>query len=881
MKQVSKRILSFLMALCLLTSLVPAAFAADSELKSAADRDGFPYFWQEATVTGTSVDKTFTKPQDYKDGRNAYMAVKAEDTVRYVAADTEGGLAFEYWAPEVSSYQVALVQPVLDGGYAHITTSISGSGPYTLTYTATLKMSDQMAEVAAVNKDDSNMGNMKFVCYIADPYLATLDGSGSLDVRTSGIFQETGKRTKTDDGYAVEFELVDDWNDGTTENVKNKLKKEMEITASISVTYEELANVLNEGYLYTHGWIELTYGSSGENIPGFNDDNDGNGALSKVIVPANQYKLKVISPGSLEITVNDGQDPISGAQVTITWVNSVDGTEITREGNTNNNGKITFDNIPCGAYKVDVSYTDNQKNEYQKSVTYTVDNREAKLTVSLQKAAGGGILNTAVEGNQSASADNLEYAVDSSEVSSGQKVLIKLKVDEEQETNNQAVQMVNRYGTTEEKRGETVFTDFVDATLTKQVNNESPEAIKEAEGVIQIHIPLSQELMALIEKYDLNVYNTQVYRAHDVGGGTTLEQLTKSNSGADGTYYITSYGQDSMTQYYAVISTQKFSVYGFAIPIPTDSGHGGDGGGTSDTRYPVNTTENGSGTISSSHDKAAEGTRVTITVKPDEGYRLGSLTVTDKNGKKIAVTAKGDGIYTFIMPDSKVEVKANFVLAIATPEETGVADWLNTTDHTAYMVGYDSGIFGPDDNVTRGQVAQMFYRLLKNQNVTITATFQDVPADAWYAEAVHTLASIGIVAGVGNGRFEPDRAITRAEFSAIAVRFAKEAAEHPVSFQDVPESYWAYEYISTAAAYGWVTGVGNDLFAPYDNITRAQAAVIVNRMTGRLADQVAIDAGEGTRFPDVAKTHWAWYDIIEATTTHDYTKSNSTETWKD
>lgn len=322
--------------------------------------------------------------------------------------------------------------------------------------------------------------------------------------------------------------------------------------------------------------------------------------------------------------------------------------------------------------------------------------------------------------------------------------------------------------------------------------------------------------------------------------------------------------------------------YALPIDVVNNSGSGGGSSGSGDTRYPIDVSDGIThGNVTTNYDRTTEGTRVTITVKPEDGYRLNSLTVTDKEGNRIEVTANADGTYSFIMPDSGVEVKANFAPAIADPEDTGVADWLNTEDHVAYMVGYSSGSFGPNDNVTRAQVAQMFYRLLRNQNITATTTFKDVPADAWYAQAVNALASLGIVAGVGNGNYEPERAITRAEFCAIAVRFTNKMAEGTQKFADVPETYWAHDYIDTANAYGWVTGYGNGNFGPYDHITRAQAAVIINRMTGRLADRAAIDAGAGSQFPDVSKTFWARYDVIEASTTHDYTKHNGMETWKD
>lgn len=176
----------------------------------------------------------------------------------------------------------------------------------------------------------------------------------------------------------------------------------------------------------------------------------------------------------------------------------------------------------------------------------------------------------------------------------------------------------------------------------------------------------------------------------------------------------------------------------------------------------------------------------------------------------------------------------------------------------------------------------MFYNLLLDQNIPTTVRFEDVPDSAWYADAVHALASLGMIGGTGNGRFEPDRAITRAEFSAIATRFAKQTTAARTSFADVPETHWAYQYINVAAAYGWVSGYGGNLFGPNDQITRAQAATMVNRMLGRLCDKAAIDRGEGRSFPDVTDAHWAWYQIGEAATEHGFTISEDylSEIWQ-
>lgn len=219
-------------------------------------------------------------------------------------------------------------------------------------------------------------------------------------------------------------------------------------------------------------------------------------------------------------------------------------------------------------------------------------------------------------------------------------------------------------------------------------------------------------------------------------------------------------------------------------------------------------------------------------------------------------------------------------LTPASPDETGVAKLLNTDEHKLFMIGDDKGMFRPGDSITRAEVAQMFYRLLRDQNVAITKTFADVKENAWYATAVGVLASSGIINGTSETTFEPSRAITRAEFTAICTRFAK-AASGSVSFTDVSVNHWAYGAISTAVSYGWVRGDGTGKFNPDAKITRAEAAAIVNRVLGRLGDSAAIKAGEGKRFPDVSESFWGFIDIVEATTDHDYRfdASRQNETW--
>lgn len=264
---------------------------------------------------------------------------------------------------------------------------------------------------------------------------------------------------------------------------------------------------------------------------------------------------------------------------------------------------------------------------------------------------------------------------------------------------------------------------------------------------------------------------------------------------------------------------------------------------------------------------APVGNIVTVELEPEPGFTIRYLFVVDDDGQLVDLTVTGEDTYSFVMPRGGVSVMSGFRKVLADPEDTGVSQTLITEQHMAFMKGDDKGNFRPDDSITRAEVAQMFYRLLQDRTVTELVEFSDVPADAWYAQAVGTLAGLGIVNGVGDGRFAPERQITRAEFAVLCARFA-DKWETGTEFADVPADHWAYDEISTAAAYGWINGIGNDLFAPERQITRAEAAALTNRVLGRLGDIVAIQKGAGREFPDVTGQHWAYGEIAEAATDH-------------
>lgn len=217
----------------------------------------------------------------------------------------------------------------------------------------------------------------------------------------------------------------------------------------------------------------------------------------------------------------------------------------------------------------------------------------------------------------------------------------------------------------------------------------------------------------------------------------------------------------------------------------------------------------------------------------------------------------------------------------ADPDDTGVSDWLNTKDHLAYLAGYPGGTFGPDQNMTRAEAAQMFYNLLLEKDVEITVEFEDVPADAWYAKPVNTLASLGILSGVGNGRFDPERSITRAEFTVIAMKFANTSGGGVNIFSDVNEDDWFYSAVVDSTQYGWINGYPDGTFRPEATISRAEVTVIVNHMLGRAADRPYVIAHEEelNTFGDVNRGHWGYFHVAEATNAHEYHTEDGTESW--
>ncbi|MDO5028742.1 MAG: S-layer homology domain-containing protein [Bacillota bacterium] len=206
--------------------------------------------------------------------------------------------------------------------------------------------------------------------------------------------------------------------------------------------------------------------------------------------------------------------------------------------------------------------------------------------------------------------------------------------------------------------------------------------------------------------------------------------------------------------------------------------------------------------------------------------------------------------------------------------------------HQGYFKGYEDLSFRPENKMTREEVAVMFSRLLEGRDLDesiFSQQFSDVESDRWSAAAIRLLSSLDLIKGYPDQTFKPDQTITRAEFLAIAERF-KPLNKGDQNFADVPDSHWAYEIVKKAATAAWIQGYPDGSFRPEKEITRAEVVKITNKILDRGADKIFIDKKQETISPylDLKPDHWAYYNIIEASISHQYIidKNSGGEVWK-
>lgn len=212
------------------------------------------------------------------------------------------------------------------------------------------------------------------------------------------------------------------------------------------------------------------------------------------------------------------------------------------------------------------------------------------------------------------------------------------------------------------------------------------------------------------------------------------------------------------------------------------------------------------------------------------------------------------------------------------------------SSHSQYISGMGNGNFAPTASLSRAQAASILYRLLSSAETgPYDSQFSDVPSGEWYSDSIIALASYGILAGKGNGRFYPMKDMTRAEFVSVLVRITDATGSGAAAgFTDI-STHWAKKDIAVAAERGWISGYaqtdGTYIFSPNRSITRAEAVSVINRVLGRAndkdsSDTATLSGGNGIRhFLDVSETAWYYYAVMEASISHDCSLSGTRESW--
>ena len=309
-----------------------------------------------------------------------------------------------------------------------------------------------------------------------------------------------------------------------------------------------------------------------------------------------------------------------------------------------------------------------------------------------------------------------------------------------------------------------------------------------------------------------------------------------------------------------------------------------------------------------------------LTIEDEEGNRLSSGKVeitgasaevtgskcyfvnwTNKDNTKVGTNAtlekqpienaKGGDVYTFTANFDRSSGGGSGGSNRPKPPVVEIPDdvptGLNGTDHYAYIIGYGNNDVRPQNNITRAEVATIFFRLLTDEtrtaNMTKSNGYNDVKDGDWFCCAVSTLSKMGIIKGYEDGSFKPNDPISRAEFAAIAARFDPDGDKTPASFFDVT-SHWAKDEISIAANHGWIKGYEDGSFKPDQKITRAETMTLVNRVLNRLPEtKDDLHKDMKTWVDNMDETAWYYLAVQEATNSHYFKNKTSTkfEQWTD
>lgn len=527
-----------------------------------------------------------------------------------------------------------------------------------------------------------------------------------------------------------------------------------------------------------------------------------------------------------QVTEFDGTTGAVGATVTL-----MQGAEEIAQTTTDSDGRYVFTNIPAGIYNIVT-----EKDEVITTTMVTVDaDHETMPGIKLPEGCKNATVDNSAAGAFAATVGGLNEIANNAQVDDGETVTITLAVTEKEDVTNSSeaedeTLKQEQAAIKQEAAGQTLA--FLDLSLLKTTTPAGGDA-----STVDIGDSNDKLLTIVVPFATDNRRHITVYRYH----GGAAEALPEGSENAVNDEYF-SVGDGVIT-----ICAKNFSTYAIGYSNPPSTG------GSVGLAPIVTETEHGS--VSLSPFRPSIGQTVTITPRPDEGYTVAAVTVTDASGQALTVTKNHDGTWSYEQPRGQVTIAVTFRLASDVgdcPQDDScpLAGYSDLQMHTWYhdcvhyclenglMVGTAQGVFSPDAALTRAQAVVILWRNEGSPLVEQPLDFDDVADDDWYADAVRWAVATDVMSGYGNGRFGADDPMTREQMASMFHRFALQkgvavsegAAVDLESFSDADAiSSWALEVVQWACDTGLLRGFEDGQLDPTGNTTRAQYSAMIMR----------------------------------------------------
>ena len=560
--------------------------------------------------------------------------------------------------------------------------------------------------------------------------------------------------------------------------------------------------------------------------------------------------------GDLTITVKDSNGKVPGATVNLIQNGITKKSAVTDE-----NGKASFISLSYGAYNVAVVSSINETETVTTTVGQNISADNTNLTVNVPTCKRNTLVDSRELGTN-LTVENLGNA-DTTQPNPNEGITITLFAKKAEDANKEAIN--NKVAEDYKESGIGVqMVDYIDLTVKKTTKTDYGDGnigtdevtLSTTKDYQIISVELSDAIYEKLASVNGSIENVLAYRLHGEGAETKIERLKKmpNESAGKKANYECYWMKNVEGKDYVAIKAKNFSTYAIGyqdVEVQAEKTQSSSEAPTYTITYTITGADTENGKLTISWKEASAGQTVTITVKPDEGYKLNTLTVKDITGKELALTKVNDTTYTFMMPSGNVTVSATFteVTTACPQDETCVyakftdADtkaWYHDGVHfcveNGYMQGVSATAFNPAGTTTRAMIVTMLWRMEGKPVANYAMSFKDVKADQWYTEAIRWAQSTGVVKGYSAEAFGPNDPITREQMATILYRYAKYHSidvtntNTLVGYTDVNKvSTWALDAMKWANAVGLVQGRSTTTLVPEVSITRAEAATMVQR----------------------------------------------------